>query len=70
MGSLLTLRWAARAGGSTAAKLTFAAAQITAPSCLGLSNTCPRVGVMRDAVSRDGQMSDNPKHNLPVMNDG
>ena len=35
----------------------------------GLSNTCPRLGAMRDAVPRDGQLSDNPKQERPIGND-
>jgi hypothetical protein len=33
-----------------------------------LSNTCPRLGAMRDAVPRDGQLSDNPKHERAFVN--
>ena len=31
----------------------------------GLSNTCPQVRAMPTSVACDGQVSDNPKHDLP-----
>ena len=36
----------------------------------GLSNTCPQGGAMRTAVARDGQVSDNPKHQPTVVTGG
>ena len=32
----------------------------------GLSNTCPQVRAMATSVACDGQVSDNPKHDLPI----